>query len=476
MSRLLSYIKNPDNDFFLASLLIIIFIPLYPKFPLINIPGTFVAARLEDFLIGFFLIFWILVLKSKNLILNFFKDKLNQIILLYFFIGFVSLFSAVFITWTIVPHLGLFHFLRRVEFMLLLPAFYTAIRNGREQKISLLLLSVTVLIVNMYAFGQKFLNFPVISTTNSEFSKGLILYLTEGARVNSTFAGHYDLAVFLVMTLSILAALFFVSKNIWVRLWITLLSLTSSLVLVLTAARLSFFSAFIGIAISLILVGRKLLILLLVICSVGLFLYPSSLRDRFISTININLAHEGERFKPSSPVQERRSALNIPTLPNYEISKQAEATFSSTISDKIASDIAPGEPVDQTELEIYRSLNIRLKVEWPRAINAFVKNPLLGTGFSSLGLATDNDLFRAMGEVGLLGLAAFFLVIWAIYKRCLKIYKEPSGFAKFFSAGCLAMVTAFLLNSLVIDVFEASKTASIFWIILGVNLASLKFK
>ncbi len=465
-----------NSGFFLISLLLLVFIPLYPKFPLINIPGTFVAIRLEDFLIGFFLIFWILILKRKSLISDFFKDKLNQVILLYFFISFVSLFSAIFITSTVIPHLGLFHFLRRVEFMLLLPAFYLAIRNKTEQKMALVFLSVVVLIVNMYAFGQKFLNFPVISTTNSEFSKGLILYLTENARVNSTFAGHYDLAVFLVMVLSISTALFFISSNIRVRLWIALLSATSAFVLVLTAARLSFSSAFIGIALSFVLVGRKLLILLLIICSVGLLLYPSPLRDRFISTISINLAHEGERFQPLNPVQGRRSELNIPTLPNYEISKEAEATFSSTTSDKIASDIAPGEPVNQTELEIYRSLNIRLNVEWPRAVNAFVKNPFLGTGFSSLGLATDNDLFRAVGEVGFLGLAAFFLIIWEIYKRCLKIYRESSNFTKFFSAGCLAMMTAFLVNGLVIDVFEASKTASMFWIILGINLASLKFK
>ena len=38
-----------------------IFIPLYPKFPLFNVPGTYVAIRAEDFFIG--VVFGLLVLK-----------------------------------------------------------------------------------------------------------------------------------------------------------------------------------------------------------------------------------------------------------------------------------------------------------------------------------------------------------------------------------------------------------------------------
>src|SRR5205814_2283829 len=45
-----------------------------------------------------------------------------------------------------------------------------------------------------------------------------------------------------------------------------------------------------------------------------------------------------------------------------------------------------------------RSTSIRLNVEWPRAVRALTKNPLLGTGYSSITLATDNDYLRALGE------------------------------------------------------------------------------
>src|SRR3989339_2079965 len=97
--------------------------------------------------------------------------------------------------------------------LFLLPVVVT-IFNTKKRLISVLIvLFLTLIVTNLYGLGQQYLDWPVISTTNSEFSKGLILRLTPGARVNSTFAGHYDLAVFLAMAISILTALFFVFKK-----------------------------------------------------------------------------------------------------------------------------------------------------------------------------------------------------------------------------------------------------------------------
>ena len=39
-----------------------VFIPLYPKFPLFNVSGTFVAIRIEDLLIALTLTVWIVYL------------------------------------------------------------------------------------------------------------------------------------------------------------------------------------------------------------------------------------------------------------------------------------------------------------------------------------------------------------------------------------------------------------------------------
>lgn len=451
------------------------FIPLYPKFPLFNVSGTFAAIRMEDLLILLTFGLWFLNNLYFGRLKELLKDKLNQAIVLFFFIGLLSTFSAIFLTFSVSPNLAILHYLRRIELMMLLPLFVSTM-TSRERVISgLVVLSLVTFIVGVYALGQQYLNWPLVSTTNSEFAKGQILYLTPGARPNSTFAGHYDLAVFLMMAIILLSAIFWNFKSILQKGWIIILGFLSLGVLVLTAARVSFITAAVGIFISLLLTGKRLMLLLMVLVTVGVLTYPSPLRDRFISTFTINLKDGGSRFTAVTQRQEERSKLNIPTLQVYNpVPKQrdVEATKTATLS----SDIVPGEPIDPTELGVYRSFTIRFNIEWPRAIRNFLKNPLLGSGYSSMGLATDNDFLRSLGEVGVLGTAAFILIFVETVKRLWKYYRSFDYFIKYLSAGMLALTIAFLLNGVFIDVFEASKVASLFWMILGLSLAAGKLK
>lgn len=458
-----------NNILFWSLIFLLAFIPLYPKFPLFRFEETFVAIRIEDLLIGAVILAWVVYLLVSRKIRAVISDKLTLCLLLFFFIGAVSLFSAQFLTHTINFKVGLLHYFRRWEFMALLPLAASVIQSKKQIKIALITLFLVTLIVNIYALGEQYLRWPLISTTNSEFSKGLILYLTPGARVNSTFAGHYDLAVFLVMSLILATVLFFLIKKWMVRIALVAISGLSAYVLVLTAARLSFVAAVGGIGIALILMGKRMLILLLIMLTLAALIYPSQLRDRFISTVTVNVFHAGERYESGSDTS-GRTTLNIPTLP-MGISATKSADSSASDSSEVASDIAPGEPVDSTQLGVYRSFGIRTNLEWPRAIRSLEKNPLLGTGYSSLTLATDNDILRSLGEVGLLGTAAFILIFIEVIKRIWKNYRRQDKFTKYFSAGVLAIIFAMVANSLFIDVFEASKVAEIFWLLLGINLA-----
>lgn len=469
------FLLKIENLLFWLVLFLFVFIPLYPKFPLQNIPGTFVAVRLEDVIIALCLAVWGIYITLSGKLNTFFKDKLNQALLIFFFIGAVSIFSANYLTHTVISHLSLLHWLRRVEFMMLLPICATAIKNKKQLLFILITLSFVVISVNIYALGQQYLNWPVISTTNSEFSKGLLLKLTPEARVNSTFAGHYDLAVFLAMVLTCVTALFFAFKKVG-KVWILILGLFSILVLIMTAARLSFVAASIGAMAALLLAGKKKFILILIIALTVILVYPSQLRDRLISTFTINLFGLGQRYEGQTDDQKIRSKLNIPTLAIKTSSTSAETSTIASPSSEIASDIAPGEPIDTTQLGVYRSFAIRLNIEWPKALNAFYKNPFLGTGYSSLGIATDNDFLRSLGEVGLLGTIAFALVLIEVTKRIFSSLKDNDKLLRFLSAGVLSMIFAFLANGLFIDVFEASKVASLFWMTLGLTLAAKNFE
>lgn len=454
--------------FFLITFLFA-FIPLYPKFPLFNVSGTFVAVRIEDLLIALTLMVWLSCVFLSKEVKEFLGNKIFQAILLFFFIGLISVFSAIFLTHTVITHLSILNFLRRVEFMLLLPAVYTAVRSKKQVIIILFFLSAVLITVNLYALGQEYLDWPVISTTNSEFSKGLILRLTPGARVNSTFAGHYDLAVFLTAAIPLMFSLFFAVKKRF-KILIVLLMALSLVILIMTAARQSFVATFAGSLLVLWVTGNKKYVFILIVFTSLILVYPSQLRDRFISTVTINLFHQGQRYIPQTDDQKARSQLNIPNLAVKTSSQSAATSTFATQSAGIATDITPGEPVDTTQLGVYRSFQIRFNIEWPRAINAFIKNPLLGTGYSSLGIATDNDFLRSLGETGLLGTWALILVLIGAAKSIYKNIKSPDRFIRYFSSGVFCMMAAFILNGLFIDVFEASKVASLFWMMMGLGL------
>jgi hypothetical protein len=118
-----------------------------------------------------------------------------------------------------------------------------------------------------------------------------------------------------------------------------------------------------------------------------------------------------------------------------------------------------------------RSTNIRLNVEWPRAIRALSKNPLLGTGYSSITLATDNDYLRALGETGLLGFLSFMLIIFIIMKKILQassLLNKMNYFDISFIVGLSGSFFGILLNAVFIDIFEASKFAIYLWLFTGV--------
>ena len=459
---------------FYLILFLFAFIPLYPKFPLINISGTFVAIRIEDIVIALVVSLWGFHIVFSKHLKSILEDKVNKALILFFFIGLISTFSAIFLTHSVISHISILHFLRRIEFMILLPVVATVVNSKKRFIWVLSVLGLTILSVNIYGLGQLYLNWPVISTTNSEFSKGLILRLASGARVNSTFAGHYDLAVFLAMMITLLTGLFFAVRNS-LRVVVFVLGGLSLMILIFTAARQSFIAGFIGLILALIFSRKKKYIFLFLILAIGILIYPNQLRDRFVSTFTINVLNLGTRYEGKTEDQQIRSKLNIPTLAIKTSSESAQTSTFATGSGTVATDITPGEPIDTTQLGVYRSFQIRLQIEWPRAIAAFWKNPFLGTGYSSIEIATDNDFLRSIGEVGILGTSAMVLILISVGRKLFICLKYENKLIRYFSAGVLAMLFAFIINGLFIDVFEASKVASLFWMILGLNLAVMKF-
>lgn len=405
---------------------VLIFIPLYPKFPLFFLPKSAVAVRAEDFLIAVSFVAlgtYLFFNRPKKL------PPMTYQIGVFFFVGLVSCLSAILITHTASPTLSLLHWGRRIEYMFVFYLIYfVGIQSYEHRRFLIELLLLPPIGVFLYGIAQMYFHAPVISTMNVEFSKGAALQLQPGVNLNSTFAGHYDLALYLSMILVFLTALFYILKNKWERLGVFLGYLIFLWLFAQAGSRISL----IGVTFALLVVAfffKRLKEGLIFVALVGSsLLFSPNLIRRLNNLINV--------FKSK--------------FLSFHIIKPAYAQ----------------EDLRPIELDV--SSSIRFDVEWPRAFRSFFKNPFFGTGYSSMGLATDNDYLRALGEIGFLGLGAFISILVRIFtglrSRFNKVEKPLDRLAV---AGGIGVFIIFLVSAIFLDVFESSKIAIMFWAFLG---------
>lgn len=416
-------------------IIVLLFIPLYPKFPLLGISGSYVSIRLDDLIAA--LVFGIFVAQSLKRKFSDFTNPLSRSVLLYLFTCLAAAFSAIFVIKSAGINQGLLHTFRRFEYFSLFFCGFAFLQTKADLKYVIRVIILTSLIVSLYGLGQAFLNFPVVSTTNSEFSKGLALTLGPGARINSTFAGHYDLAAFSIFPLLLIISLLPKAKPKWPLLLIGVAMYWS---LLLSASRITFASFIITSGLLVWIIHKRLwLIPLGILLAIGVLVSPQ-LKGRYLELItnHLNLSEVSVVYA--------QDTKNVSTLP-----------------DALKN---PAQPED-------RSFNIRLQAEWPRAIRAFTKNPVFGTGFSSVGLAVDNDLLRSLAESGIVGTLAFILIFIRFFKTSIPHltkyhFSDPaleSTFVVAFSLGLLGL----MINALFIDVFTASKIALTTWCLMGIT-------
>ena len=446
-SRLDIFSKHEIYKYLVAAILLVV--PLYPKFPFINIPGTFVSVRVEDFIIAIASCFVaIKVYQNKR---TFFRSGVNKSILLFIAVGAASLFSAIFITQTVSVHIGFLHWFRRIEYFIPFFLGFYALKDKSDLNFYLKSIMVVLVIIFIYGLGQRYLDWPIIATQNEEYSKGVALRYREGGHISSTFAGHYDLSTFLVLVLPIYIGLFVKKFRKFVlstNILLVVVILGGLWLIAVSGSRISSISFLISSTIALLLMRKHKAIPLLIVVSLLVFSISPSLRARYLRLYKVT------RDK-------------IQTLVSYELDiavTAAEGT-SGLPQRRVVAEPTP------TPIPLFedRSTSIRLNVEWPRAIRSFMKNPLLGTGYSSISLATDNDYLRMLGEVGLLGAFSFFLIIARILNQILMRFpfRKYKGVELVFIAGIVGGFFGIFVNGAFIDVFEASKFATIFWLMVG---------
>lgn len=482
----------------LAILFFLAFIPLYPKVPLINVIRTFVYIRLEDFLAAVAIAAYIFLRIRQRQIP---KTPLTWPVLVYWGAGLTSaVFSILFIGPKLIgyfPHLVILHFLRRIEYMMLFfMAFDVVSRKKSFVTAVVWTLAGTCLAIIIYGLGQKFFGWPAFLTMNEEFAKGIPLRLPPTARIPSTFAGHYDLAAFVVLTVPILAAVTFAVKKIWQKAVFFLLSVGSLVMLFLTQSRTSFLVYLVGISSMLFWYKKKWFIIPVIIASFFLLNFFNGASDRFYKTFRYNdVIVDLSTGKPvgtlaslegsTAVIQKSQSPAveNLPTGSQYiglpssassagQVKRIAYTSVGLTGGNGEIATVS-GSFLIQKALVYDISITTRLQGEWPMAMTAFKRNIVLGSGYSTLSVASDGDYVRMLGETGLVGTISFLGILLAAYTVFLKRKDKLGGLEQAFVVGVFGGLTGLLLNGILIDVFEASKVAFTLWLLLGAAMALL---
>lgn len=479
----------------------IFIIPLYPKLPLQMINYTYVALRLEDLYVALVaLVFGIQFLRKK---VSLPPKKFVWLFAIYWAIVFISYLWGYFVQETIaVHHLGLLHSLRRVEYMLIFFVVFTTIKSKEDFFTYFKLIFAVLSIVSVYGIGQKFLGWPAVQTMNPEYAKGYILVLDSWARISSTFAGHYDLSAYLLLLIPIILG-FYMQSNKTIYLGVFLLALST---LILAGSRASYL-AYIGAVLLFLLYTQKWkLLVFVVLTTVILTPLSDNLTERLTRTFQETKIfvdpETGEAIIPgeskpdelprgnfganvntgdipmkSETVVDEKTELLAKEQIRKNIVEEAQKSGQTLTEEEILALVeqAFGEQVAISKYLIDISLSTRFQVAWPRAVSAFLKNPLLGLGPSALGEATDGDYFRWIGETGLLGTLAFLAIFFKIVKT---VWKKTSSMAKenqYLFYGFLFGFLGLFVNASYIDVFEASKVAYTFWLVAGIYIASAPF-
>ncbi len=523
MKKLLKFLDTYSLKILISFLLI--FTVLYPKLPTFHIIRTWVYIRLEDFVILATVFIWIVQLLRR-------KAKFPFVIGLsigaYWLVGLISvIFSILFIGPTLAnyfPHLAFLNYLRRIEYMILFFVAFSTIKSPKDVRDYFIIISASLVGIISYGFGQRYyiylwekfpeffknfaFCFPSFQTGNEEFAKGMPLCLPYGARITSTFGGHYDLAAYLVLITPVMLAVALSLKKFINKILVFALFVAGVILLIFTASRISFASYLLAVISTLTFYRKKLFIIPILILSIFLLVISSeSLAKRFLSTIRIASIvtnKQGQMIGEALPgdlknkISENRliqgppPAQNLPVgsgfigLPDQRAQVATNvAVIKKTLSPEDARKLklstgsiqistVSGSFLIKQALVYDISFTTRFQAEWPNAWKAFLRNPLVGSGYSSISLATDNDYFRALGETGLFGLISFlfiFLIMGITFKELSPSIDQRLVIG--FVYGIAGGVVGLMINAILIDVFEASKVAESLWMTLGIGTGAL---
>ena len=407
-------------------LLVLLFIPVFPKINLVEIPGLSFAVRIDDLFIAFIVFITVLIVFRENKSLK--VDRFSRYLFLYVAVSFVSLLAAICLGTVDNQTASVLFFLRRIEYLsIFFVAYFIAdnksIRIIKNTVVPAFLAVAGVAILQMFNIAGGFFH--------GEYTSGV------NGRIFSTFSTAGELAAYIaiIFTFSVLAILD--EKPFKKAVWLVIAAL-QKLILFISVTRLELISIPIGLAVLGIMKGkiRQTLVLVIILAVLAGLMMPESVKEKFSSIFS------RETVETVSYVATGRGSVDINNALETEKIVSPEYDLSAL-------------------MRIYY---------WINAIDVFKTYPVFGAGPSALGDVVDNNYLRILGENGIVGFAVFIMLIYQIWKNCVKVYnnKMMSKEMREYSLFVLVMLVNMLVIALMADVFEMSKIAFLFWLLVGV--------
>lgn len=464
------------SHFDLLVLPVLAFILLLPKFPLIDVEGTYVNVRLEDFVIVFLYGLWGLGVLLGYF--NFTKVFAWKYLIGFLIYGFLVTLAGIYLFHSIdQPHLGLLHWMRRVEYVLMYFVAAATLRPERIRDYVNFLLFITAF-AWVYGVLQWQNILPGVQTLSTAGKLGTFEQLNY---VISTFAAHYDFGTFLMLMTLLSLAVFFSHKDWKKKLPLLIFILMLWWMARLVYSRAAYLALIIG-TVSLLALRKNLFAFLPLLEILRTF-------DRYFGgrfskyTYNFKFDILPQPTQPSEVVLQPTPVTKIvkKVVEGREVIEKIEVTPTTTPAttpptagisqrlDEIVNVLSQKMQavIGRVNVNLDPSGNIRLQ-EWQDVLAKTKYKFLTGGGYYSIGLGADSDYVRHLAEVGVIGLSIFALILFdftRLFWR--KFYKTADPLWQNLYLWGLVSLVGLAMNAVFIDVFEASKIAFLFWFMMG---------
>lgn len=330
----------------------------------------------------------------------------------------------------------------------------------RAQKIGLFVAGILPIVLTIHTLGRTLYD-------------GSFMYVMMKAMADPVNA---TVLIAMAITLGVFIATFDYARK--PALWLMIIATIG--VLVATASRTSSI-AFLASSIGFLIYVRKYWYVPVIIgLMAGFTFFDTDLVNRWLSTIQIKQVIVNEKTGEQVMVQK----ISPDELPAGTTYVRRRLSDESSLSAKIKNELAIKQatlsgslrPEDYTTYNAVAadiSIATRFQVSWPRAWKAFLRNPLLGTGASSITESSDGDYFRWIGETGALGTGSFLVAVYMICAYIFTARKKLEKSQQVFVIAILFGTIGLFINAMLIDIFEASKVAYMFWLTLGAYVGAL---